>query len=351
MALEALTSYDKLKLGNTVLRVYQMLVQHIARDNSGLSLARSKDATCFLRWIMSVMSDTTVQTCHQRAIRSKTMERRVVTVILNVYQSTGIAKGDGSRQSLENHGKVDEMRRFTHKKFGEDNDVHSSLALAEDYSRPTKRGEYQYVSGVMGIAYNPFLDSEAENACMNFEVVELLKFWMEKIIETDPTERERPSLRLLLEKIPEVISVPLSDKKVELRLGSAEDVLSTNLGTIWKLLRPSRCQHPHASLIEEVTLRVRLSPAKDEDLGNLKIVHKLILPHQEKSEGAMSKLDKFVKKMEPGRCLDLACGGGEQSCDGRSCVRIQSFQSEDLVTWLGDITQKEKSEVQIVAEL
>ena len=31
------------------LEVYRMLMQHVARDNSGLSLARRKDATCFLR--------------------------------------------------------------------------------------------------------------------------------------------------------------------------------------------------------------------------------------------------------------------------------------------------------------
>ena len=123
----------------------------------------------------------------------------------------------------------------------------------------------------------------------------------------------------------------------------------TNLGTIWKLLRPSWGPHPHASLIK-VTERVRLLPAKDEDLGNLNVVHKLILTHQGESEGATSKLDKLVKKMEPGSCLDLACGGGEHSCDGRSCVRIQSFQREGLATWFGDITEKEKSEEKIVTE-
>ena len=53
--LEVLTSHDKLKLGNESLEVYQMLVQHVARDNSGLSLTR-RDATYFLRWIMSVMT-------------------------------------------------------------------------------------------------------------------------------------------------------------------------------------------------------------------------------------------------------------------------------------------------------
>ena len=93
-----------------------------------------------------------------------------------------------------------------------------------------------------------------------------------------------------------------------------------------------------------------MSPVKDEDLGNLNLGHKLILPHQGESEGATSKLDKLVKKIEPSNCLDLACGGGEHSSDGQSCVRIQSFQWEDLATWFGDITDKEKSEVQIMAE-
>ena len=59
--LEVLTSHDKLKLGNKSLEVYQMLLQHVARDNSGLSLARIKDATCFLRWIMSVMTNSTIR--------------------------------------------------------------------------------------------------------------------------------------------------------------------------------------------------------------------------------------------------------------------------------------------------
>ena len=79
-------------------------------------------------------------------------------------------------------------------------------------------------------------------------------------------------------------------------------------------------------------------------------MHKLTLPHEGESEGATSKLDKLVNEMEPGICLDLACGGGEHSCDGRSCVRIKSFQRGDLATWFGDITEKEKREVQILAK-
>ena len=117
--LEVLTSHKKLKLGNQSFEVCQMLVQHIARDNSGLSLTRRKDATCFLRWIMFVMTDSTVQACQQKAMGRKFMERRISAVILNVYQSTGIEKEDGSRQSLKNHGKLDEIRRFYNTNFEE----------------------------------------------------------------------------------------------------------------------------------------------------------------------------------------------------------------------------------------
>ena len=45
---------------------------------------------------------------------------------------------------------------------------------------------------------------------MNFEVTELLKFRMEKIIEVDTTERENLSLGVFLE--PETIRVPRSEK-------------------------------------------------------------------------------------------------------------------------------------------
>ena len=157
------------------------------------------------------------------------------------------------------------------------------------------------------------------------------------------------SLGLLLEATPKVISVPRSSKRVELRMGNGNGMMTTNLGTVWKLLRPSRCPHPYASLIEEVTERVRLTPTKDEDLGTLDVIHKLIPPQNKESGEATSKLGS-VKNLQPGSCLDLTCGGGEHTCDGRSCVRIQSFQRKDLVACFGDITEREKSELQIVAE-
>ena len=84
-------------------------------------------------------------------------------------------------------------------------------------------------------------------------MTELLKFWTEKIIEIDSMEREKANLGLLLETTPKVKSVPRSNKRVELKMENRNCMMTMNLGTVWKLLRPSWYPYPHASLIEEVT--------------------------------------------------------------------------------------------------
>ena len=142
MALEGLTSGDKLKLSDKGLQVYRMLAHFVARDNSELTLARRKDATRILRLVMSVIQDATIQVCYGNATESRATEKRVSSIILNVYQNTGIEKDDNSRQSLENHAKVGEIKRFSNKKFNSSHEVHRALALAEDYWKTKTRGEY-----------------------------------------------------------------------------------------------------------------------------------------------------------------------------------------------------------------
>ena len=92
-----------------------------------------------------------------------------------------------------------------------------------------------------------------------------------------------------------------------------------------------------------------LSPGKDEALRNFNVIHKSILPNREESKEATSKPNESSKEMEPGTCLDLATGSGDYCCDQRSCMRIESFQRKDLALWFGDINEKEKIDVQIIA--
>ena len=98
VALEDLASCDKLKLGDKGLHVYRIMMQHVARDDSGISLARWLNATCFLRWIMSVIPGAVIQDCRQKATQNRALENRVSTICLNVYQKRRIEKDDDSEQ-------------------------------------------------------------------------------------------------------------------------------------------------------------------------------------------------------------------------------------------------------------
>ena len=62
-----------------------------------------------------------------------------VSSCVNVYQNTGIEKEDDSRKFLENHGKIDEIRRFFYKKIDDGHDVHC-LGLGGGLLKPTNAG-------------------------------------------------------------------------------------------------------------------------------------------------------------------------------------------------------------------
>ena len=57
VSLQDLISCDKLTLGDKGIHVYRMMTLYRAREDSGLSLVRRKDATCLMRLVMSVISD------------------------------------------------------------------------------------------------------------------------------------------------------------------------------------------------------------------------------------------------------------------------------------------------------
>ena len=50
----------------------------------------------------------TIQACYRKAASGRALEKRVSSIIFNVYQSTGIEKDNDSRQYFEKHAKIDE---------------------------------------------------------------------------------------------------------------------------------------------------------------------------------------------------------------------------------------------------
>ena len=92
------------------------------------------------------------QAGYQRAKKNRALENKVSSITLNVYHYAGIEEDDDFRRSLENHAIIGEIRIFSNKNFDTSHDMHSAIIEAKNYWKPSNRGEYQYVSGVMGIS-------------------------------------------------------------------------------------------------------------------------------------------------------------------------------------------------------
>ena len=88
-------------------------------------------------------SDAVMQACYQKATKKRSLELRVSSIILNVYQNAWIEKYDDSRQTFENNAKKDKIRELSNKKLDSSHDVHRAMIEAEDYSKPSWRGKYQ----------------------------------------------------------------------------------------------------------------------------------------------------------------------------------------------------------------
>ena len=56
------------------------------------------------------------------------------------------------------------------------------------------------MSGIPGMAYNPFVNEEAREAYFDYEQVTVLNFWVERIKEIGMLMVEQPKLGIILEE-------------------------------------------------------------------------------------------------------------------------------------------------------
>ena len=78
--------------------------------------------------------------------------------------------------------KIDEIRRFSNKKLELTKESMGALPKSTEYCGPNRKKSYSYVSGVIGIAYNPFLSEDIRDYFFDYEQAVLLRFWTSRIV-------------------------------------------------------------------------------------------------------------------------------------------------------------------------
>ena len=125
--------------------------------------------------------------------------------------------------------KVVEIRRFSNKELRLTKESLGALLKSSEYCGPIRKNSYSYVSGIVGMAHNPFIKEDIRDCFFDYEQVVLLRFWMSRIATIRSAAIQQVKLGLVLEEKVTAPSVQESDNRVEFGLGFLDELLRTSL--------------------------------------------------------------------------------------------------------------------------
>ena len=84
-------------------------------------------------------------------------------------------------EELEPMKKVDEIRRFSNKELRDTKESMRALLNSSEYCGPLRKKSYSYVSGIVGMTYNPFIKEDVRDCFFDYEQAVLLRCWLSRI--------------------------------------------------------------------------------------------------------------------------------------------------------------------------
>ena len=252
---------------------------------------------------------------------------------------------------LETTKKIDEIRRFSNKELRLTKELMRAMPKSSEYFEPIRKKSYSYVSGIVGMAYNPFIDEDIRDCFFDYEQAVLLRFWRSRITTTRSAANQQAKLGLVLDEKVTAPLVPKSDNRMEIGTGLSDELLRTSLMVVWKLMKPST-PSPNADSILRATQNVQRELNSDCNLRDLNIIFNLMTTAPKSIRQNNVELlgwgpEDWVK---PGSCLAKVWGLEGHMCGGFDCVKILAKQHKQLTVLFGNIVMKAKTEIELIAD-
>ena len=151
-----------------------------------------------------------------------------------------------------------------------------ALPKSTENCGPFRKKSFSCVSGIIGMAYNPFINEDIRYCFFDYEQAVLLRFWTSRIATMRSAANQHTKLGLVLEEKVTAPSVPKSDNRVEFGLGFSDELLRTSLMVVWELMKLSWWPSPNADSILRATQDVQRELNSDCDLRDLNIIYNLM---------------------------------------------------------------------------
>ena len=321
----------------------------ITQEGAAVACAKRRDALCFIRFLIEQISVAALNTCAKMLREGDERAKALLLLaLLEMHQSKPMRVNMKEPEELEPMRKIDKIRRFSNKELRLTKESMGALPKSSEYCGPIKKKSYSYVSGIIGIAYNPFLSEDIRDCFFDYEQAVLLRFWTSRIVTIKSTNNPQTKLGLVLEEEVTAPSVPKSDKRVEFGLGFSDELLRTSLMVVWELMRPSWCPSPNADTILRATQDVQRELNADCNLRDLNIIYNvMITASRTNAELPGWGPEDWVK---PGSCLVEVCGLEGHVCGGLGCVKTLERQHKQLTILFGNVVMKAKMETELIAD-
>ena len=337
------------------LELMEALRALISKDDSAIAWAKRKDALCFVRFVVDRIPTPVLGECI-KIIRQKGVdcERNFLRALLELYQDMPLTVPSKESNDMESYRKLEEVRRYSNKELRVSRDLIEAARGQKEFATLGKLKSFQYVSGVPGMAYNPFVNEEAREAYFDYEQVTVLNFWVERIKEIGMLMVEQPKLGIILEERVIEPSIPELKGQVSFDCGSWDGPLKTSLVVMWELMKPSWCPHPNAGLIWDMTADIMLDRDDDASLHDLAMIQHLLAMRLTKNKSnpstELSEEGTSSNWLKQGTCLAQHSGMEGHVCNMGHFLITLSEQHRQLARLYGRLSMSDKSAMELVAD-
>ena len=173
----------------------------ITQEGAEVACAKRRDALCCIQFKVEQISmpalSTIVKMLREGDERAKAL---LLLALLDMHQSKPMRVNMKEPVELEPMRKIDEIRRFSNKELRLTKESMGALPKFSEYCGPIRKKSYSYVSGIIGIAYNPFLNEDIRDCFFDYEQTVLLRFWTSRIATIRSAADQQTRLGLLLEE-------------------------------------------------------------------------------------------------------------------------------------------------------
>ena len=166
----------------------------ITQEGAAVACAKRRDALCFIRFMKEQISVPALNTC-VKMLREGDERAKVLLLLalLDMHQSKPMRVNMKEPVELEPMTKKDENMRFSNKELRLTKESMGAMPKSSEYCGPIRKKSFSYVSGIIGIAYNPHRNEDIRDCFFDYEQAVLLRFWTSRIATIRTLLISRPS--------------------------------------------------------------------------------------------------------------------------------------------------------------